>query len=371
MKITNTSKFFLIFLVVAISAVFLNMTRPFLMAILLAGIFTSLSQPLFQRLVKVFRGRKTPAALLTLVILVLVIIIPLGFLTGVVTNQALKVGESVSPWVQDKVQNPDKIVIWMEGLPFYDRIAPYQDDIMNTTGQAVGLVSQFLISSLSSATSGTLNFLFLLSLMLYAMYFFLVDGDKLLDLILYYLPLEDKDERRLLDKFRSVTRATLKGTAVIGVLQGSLAGLAFAVVGIPSAIFWGTLMTVLSIVPGIGTALIWVPAAILLMTEGNWGKGIGLAIFCGLIVGSIDNFLRPRLVGKDTQMPDLLILLGTMGGILMFGILGFIIGPIVAALFVTIWDIYGKAFADVLPPARQANTTQDSTTKASTTPENE
>ena len=111
-------------------------------------------------------------------------------------------------------------------------------------------------------------------------------------------------------------------------------------------------MVVLSIIPGIGTGLIWVPAAVILAAGGSWAKGIGLAIFCGAIVGSIDNFLRPRMVGQDTKMPDLLIFLSTMGGLLMFGILGFIIGPIIAALFVTVWEIYGVVFKDLLPPGR-------------------
>ena len=185
------------------------------------------------------------------------------------------------------------------------------------------------------------------------------DGDKLLARILYYLPLQDEDERRIIDKFTSVTRATLKGTAVIGMLQGALAGIAFAVVGIQGAVFWGTIMTVLSIIPGIGTGLIWVPAAIILIAGGSIGKGIGLAVFCGVIVGSIDNFLRPRLVGKDTQMHDLMILFGTMGGIVMFGVLGFIIGPIVAALFITVWDIYGVVFRGVLPEVRWVGADRD------------
>ena len=176
--------------------------------------------------------------------------------------------------------------------------------------------------------------------------------------ILWYLPLEDKDERRLLDKFRSVTRATLKGTAVIGILQGGLAGAALWAVGIPSALFWSVIMMVLSIIPGIGTGLVWLPAAVILAAGGSWAEGIGLALFCGLVVGSIDNFLRPRLVGQDTQMPDLLILLGTLGGITLFGILGFIVGPIVAALFVTVWEIYGVVFRDVLPAGRGAHAAQ-------------
>jgi predicted PurR-regulated permease PerM len=196
---------------------------------------------------------------------------------------------------------------------------------------------------------GAVNLLFMAFVMLYTMFFFFLDGEKLLNKILYYLPLQDQDEQRMLAKFTSVTRATLKGTAVIGILQGGLAGFAFWVVGIPSAVFWGTIMAVLSIIPGVGTALIWGPAAIILAAGGNFLKAGGLAVFCALVVGSIDNLLRPILVGKDTQMHELMIFFGTLGGIVMFGVMGIIIGPIVAALFVIIWEIYGAAFKDILP----------------------
>jgi len=189
----------------------------------------------------------------------------------------------------------------------------------------------------------------MLFIMLYTMFFFLMDGNKLIDKILYYLPLEDHDERRMLNKFTSVTRATLKGTAVIGLLQGVLAGGAFAVVGIEGAVFWGAIMAVLSFIPGIGSALVWVPAVIILAATGQFAKAIGLGVFCAAVVGSIDNLLRPILVGRDTQMHELMILFGTLGGILMFGVVGVIIGPIIAALFVTVWEIYGVAFKDVLP----------------------
>ncbi len=353
MNSSLASKSVLLLLLAVITAVFFAMIKTFLMAVLLAGIFSSLAQPLYQRFLKRFGQRASLASAATLLLIVLVIILPLGLLLGIVTGEAIKVGNAVTPWVQDKLDNPDQIMVWLQNQPFYDRIAPYQDDILTKAGEMVGLFSRFLISSLSAVTSGTVQFLFMLTIMLYSMYFFLIDGHKLVDLILYYLPLEDHEERRLLDKFSSVTRATLKGTAAIGALQGSLAGIALAVVGVPSAVFWAAIMVVLSIVPGIGTALVWVPAAAILIAGGHLGKGIFLVIFCGLIVGSIDNFLRPRMVGKDTELPDLLILLATMGGIFMFGALGLIIGPIVAALFVTIWEIYGVVFQDVLPPGRQ------------------
>ena len=352
MTTSTASKLFLLGLVVLISAVFLQMIRPFLMAVLLAGIFSSLSQPVYRRLRVAFKGRRVPASLVTLVLIILVIIVPLGFLLGVVTAEAIKVGESVTPWVSNKINHPDEVALWLQEQPFYDRIAPYQDDILNRLGEMVGFLSRFLINSVQHATTGTVHFLFMLMVMLYSMFFFLMHGNKLVDLILYYLPLEDVEERKLLDKFRSVTRATLKGTAVIGLLHGGLAGLAFAVVGIPSAIVWGTLMVVLSIIPGLGTTLIWAPAAIILIAGGSLGKGIGLALFCGLVVGSIDNVVRPALVGKDTQMPDLMIFLSTLGGIIMFGALGLIIGPIIGALFITVWEMYGTVFREWLPAGR-------------------
>jgi predicted PurR-regulated permease PerM len=343
----------LIISVVVITVIFFMMIRGFLMAILMAGIFSALANPLYRRFERWYRGRRGLASLSTLIIIIFLIIIPLGGLLGIVAAQALKVGRSISPWIQQQLGDPSGLAGVLEKLPFYEQIEPYQQEILTRVGELVGSISQFLISGLSSATVVTVNFLLQLFIFLYTMYFFLMDGDKLLAKITYYLPLEEKDERRMLGKFTSVTRATLKGTAVIGILQGGLAGLAFAVVGIPSAVFWGTIMVVLSIIPGIGSGLVWAPAAIILAATGHVGKAIGLAVFCGLVVGSLDNILRPRLVGKDTQLPELLIFFGTLGGLVFFGVLGVIIGPIVAALFVTIWEIYGEAFKDVLPGAHQ------------------
>ncbi len=351
MQSLNPSKIVLLALVAGISFLFLSMINSFLMAVLLAGIFSSLVQPLYGRITSWVGGRPQLGSIITLIFIVLLIIIPLITLLGIVTAEALKVGEAVTPWVTKKLNNPDEIILWLHNQSFYSQIEPFQNDILTKAGEMVGFMSRFLINNLSTATAGTINFLFMLFVMLYSMFFFLIDGSKIIDRILYYLPLEDKDERRLLEKFSSVARATLKGTAVIGILQGGMAGIAFFAVGIPSSIFWATMMMVLSIIPGIGTGLVWVPAAVILIAGGSVGKGIGLAIFCGLIVGSVDNFIRPRLVGKDTQLPDLLILLSTMGGLLYFGILGIIVGPIVAALFVTIWEIYGVAFKDDLPPS--------------------
>ncbi len=345
----TVNKSVLLLLALFISALFLSMISSFLMAIFLAGIFSALANPLYKRLVRWFGGRRALASLSTLLIIILVVILPLGTLMGIVTAQAIKVGQNVTPWVQEQIANPGEFHKLLSSLPFYDKILPYSDTIWRRVGELIGTVSQFLISSLSTVTKGAVNILFMAFAMLYTMFFFLMDGDKLLNKILLYLPLQDDDEQRMLRKFTSVTRATLKGTAVIGILQGGLAGAAFAAVGIPSAVFWGTIMAVLSIIPGIGTALVWGPAVIILAASGSYLKAVGLGLFCALVVGSIDNLLRPVLVGKDTQMHELMIFFGTLGGISMFGVMGMIIGPIVAALFITVWEIYGVAFKEYLP----------------------
>ena len=205
------------------------------------------------------------------------------------------------------------------------------------------------MGGLASATRGTVNFILQLCIMLYANYFFLLIGREALAKIMYLVPLESDQEDRLVSRFVSVTRATLKGTLVIGIIQGGMAGLAFAVVGIDGAIFWGTIMAVLSIIPAVGAAMVWIPAVIYLIATSQILAGVGLLLWCGLVVGSSDNILRPILVGKDTKMPDLLVLLSTLGGIGVYGALGVIIGPIIAALFLTVWELYGEAFRDVLP----------------------
>lgn len=349
MKNKNISKFVLILFVIAISALFLSMIYNFLMALFLAALFSALVHPMYKRFERWFGGRRGLASMTMLLLMVIVVLVPLVGLLGIVAGQAIKVGESVTPWIQQQLSQPGALSELLEKIPFYEHLAPYREVILRKAGELVGMVSNFFINSLSAFTMGTVSFLFTFFILLYSMFFFLMDGEKLLAKILYYLPLEDQEEQRMLERFTSVAKATLKGTAVIGILQGGLAGMALWVVGIPSAVFWAAIMAVLSIIPGIGTGLVWGPVAIVLLAGGHYAKAIGLVIFCGVVVGSIDNFLRPRLVGKDTEMHDLMILLGTLGGIAMFGVIGVIIGPIIAALFVTVWEIYGDAFSDMLP----------------------
>ena len=343
------NKFVLVVMVIAISALFFSMIHQFLMAIFLAGLFSAMARPVYRRLKVSFRGHRHLASITTLLLMIFVVLIPLMLLVGIIVAQAIDVGQSIAPWIKQTLEQPDKLTQYLQRLPFYEELQPYRETILDKLGKVVSALSKWVVGGLSQATLGTANFLFMSFVFLYTMYFFQMDGDKLIRKILFYLPLNSDDENLMLDKFTSVTRATLKGTLLIGILQGSLAGGAFAVAGIDNAVFWGTVMAVLSIIPSIGSALVWIPASIVLIMQGSVGAGIGLIAFCGVVVGSLDNVLRPILVGKDTKMHELMIFFGTLGGIMMFGIAGIFIGPLIASLFVTIWELYGLAFSDYLP----------------------
>lgn len=339
----------LVLMVIAISALFFSMIHQFIMAIFLAGLFSAMARPVYRYLKFRFKGRRHLASVTTMLLMIVGVLIPLMFLVVIVVGQAIDVGQSVTPLVKQLIDQPDRFSTFLQNLPFYEQLLPYREIILQKAGQLVGSISNLIVNGLSSATLGTANFLFMTFVFLYTMYFFQMDGIKLIRKILYYLPLGSEDENLMLEKFTSVTRATLKGSLFIGVLQGSVAGIAFAVAGIDNAVFWATVMAVLSIIPSIGSALVWGPACAILMLQGSIGAGVGLLIFCAIVVGSLDNLLRPILVGKDTKMHELMIFFGTLGGIMMFGITGIFIGPLIASLFVTIWELYGVAFSNFLP----------------------
>ncbi len=351
---------FVLVLVLSISALFLAVVWPFLKALMFAAILAGLFTPLQRSLTKAFRGRVSLAALATLLILLLIIIGPVSALAGLVVKQAVDVSDHAIPWMQQQFGAADAFDLhdWLAArFPMFEDFLPSRDEIANSLGAAAKAAGGYLVASASAFTAGTAGVLLDFFVMLYAMFFFLRDGRVILEKIFYYMPLSHEDEVLMLERFVSVTRATIKGTLLIGLIQGGLAGIAFYFAGITGAAFWGAVMVVLSIIPGVGAALVWVPAVIYLAVTGQHVAAILLGVWCAGVVGTIDNILRPTLVGKDAKMPDLLILIGTLGGLFLFGPLGFIVGPVICGLFLTAWDIYGVAFKNILPPVRSLKET--------------
>jgi predicted PurR-regulated permease PerM len=356
---------FVLLVTLAISVLFFIMIRGFFLAIFFAALFSGIAWPFNQRVAAHLKGRKGMASMITLLLFSVVVLLPVIGFFGILVNQAIEAGKSYGPWIRENLSTENHFARFLEHFPLIQRIYPEQQELVARIDQAIGQISEILVAGLSTITQGTVNFFFLLFVFLYSMYFFLKDGNKILAKILYYFPLRDDEEQQLLEKFTKVTRATLKGTFIIGLLQGGLAGIAMALAGVPYTVFWGTVMAVLSIIPAIGPALVWLPAGIILLISGQTFAGIALIVFCAVVVGNVDNVLRPILVGKDTQMPELMIFFGTLGGIALFGISGIVLGPLVAAVFLTIWPIYGETFKDILPEV-PAKTAKDSMTPPST-----
>lgn len=351
----QTEKFgrvFLIGLVISISLVFLWLIRNQVIALLAGSILAGLSTPLYKKLLRLTRDRGSIASALTVLLLLLLIIIPGIALVFVVAAQAVEVTQAVGPWIQRQAARTDELDALLERLPFAEYLAPYRDQVSAKLAQLAGTVGQFVVGVLASATKGTASFFLNLFIALYSTFFFLKHGGRVLERILYYLPLKSEDEDRLVNRFLSVARATIKGTLVIAIVQGGLGAAGLALMGIGGAVFWGAVIAVLSLIPAVGAAVVWVPVTVYLIAVGKVGPAIFIVVWFSVIVGTSDNLLRPFLVGKDTQMSDLMVLVSTLGGLATFGMSGLLLGPIVAALFDTVWAIYGEAFKNVLPPRR-------------------
>ena len=346
---------FVLLLVLGVTILFLQVTWPFLKPLLLGALLAGLFRPLYRWMTRMLRGRKSLAAALTLLLLFVLVAGPVSAFIGVVVKQAIGISNDAIPWVKEHLGSATAFNAhdWLvQRFPSLAAYVPQQEEIADSAAKIAKATGAFLVAGATNLTAGTASFLLNLFVMLYAMFFFMRDGGVILERIFYFIPLDHEDEQRLLERLTSVTRATIKGTLVIGMIQGALAGIGFSVAGLDGAAFWGTIMAVLSVVPGIGAALVWVPAVIYLFIVGKTLTAILLLAWCAAVVGTIDNVLRPRLVGKDAKMPDLLILIGTLGGLFLFGPIGFIVGPLVCGLFLTVWDIYGATFKDILPPVR-------------------
>jgi len=347
-------KGFVLVMTIAYAVVFIAIIGGFIEALLLAAVFSGIVYPIYCRLQRMLGGRNTMASLTTLAISLVAILVPLLFLLGLVAEQAIEVADAVKPMIEQRLDNPAPGERELPGwIPFADKLKPYHDDITAKLAELAGKTGVYLAASLARLSQGTFVFFLNLFVMLYAMFFFLINGPVLIRQIMDYGPLTHDDKEKMLKVGLSVSRATVKGTLVIGIIQGTLGGVGFAVAGIDAAVFWGAIMAVLSILPGIGATLVWLPAVVYLLMAGHMVAGLGLLVWSAGVVGTVDNFLRPFLVGRDTQMPDLLILLSTLGGLSLFGASGLVLGPICAALFMTVLSIYSRVFADWLNPERQ------------------
>lgn len=335
-----------LFLIVAVSLAFIWILLPFYGAILWAAVTTILFVPMNRWILRSMGQRRNLAALSSVLIIVAIVIVPMTLIAAALTQEALgfygklKSGE-VNPG-RSFQQVHDVLPAWAVGL--LDRfdlgsLGASQEKLV--AGLLTG--SQFIAAQALSIGQSTFDFIANLFVMLYLLFFLLRDEDALFERIKDAIPLHAEQQQALLDKFTTVIRATVKGDMLVALLQGSLGGMIFWFLGISAPLLWAVVMALLSLLPAIGAALIWMPVAVFLLATGAIWQGVILIAFGALVIGLVDNFLRPTLVGKGTRMPEYIVLVSTLGGIATFGLNGFVIGPVIAALFIAAWDIFSAS----------------------------
>jgi predicted PurR-regulated permease PerM len=357
----NGQRFFFMVLLFAVSIAFVWLIRGFLQPIFWAIALGIVVYPLHQRIQARLGHWRSAAAAISMLLVVVIVVIPIGIIVATVTNEAVllydrvQAGQLSLAGIYDFVEQR-----FPELLALLQKIDIDPEKLQSQLSAGATQVTQFVASRAIALGQDTLRITVFFFLMLYLLFFFLRDGQKLLEGLVRALPLGNERERHLLGRFAEVSRATIKGSLVVGIVQGAIGGIAFAILGIGSPVLWGVIMALLSIIPAVGPAFVWLPAAIFLFTGGQVVSGIVLVLIGTLVIGLVDNFLRPLLVGRDTKMPDYLILLSTLGGLAAFGLAGVVIGPIIAAFFLSIWAMAEETPLPAMPatsrpnPARQA-----------------
>lgn len=347
MQPTTVQRAFFAGLLMLVTLAFLWLIRGFLQPIFWAIALGIVIYPVHWRLEERLKHRASLAALLSMLLIVLIVLLPLaGVITAVTTEaatlyQRLQSGEFHLDRVYAQIQQHlPQLISALDTIGInFDRLQA------QLSSAAVG-ASSFIASRVLVIGQNTLRIAIFFFLMLYLLFFFLRDGTRLLEGLVRALPLGDARERQLLARFAEVSRATIKGTLVIGLIQGVIGGTAFWALGIAAPVLWGAVMALMSILPAIGPAVVWGPAAIILILNGSILSGIVLIAVGTFVIGLVDNLLRPVLVGRDTRMPDYLVLLSTLGGLTAFGLAGIVIGPIIAAFFLSCWHMAREEFGE-------------------------
>jgi predicted PurR-regulated permease PerM len=333
----NHSNHFLIMALVASIIIVYFIARPFLGPLILAAVFAFLFQPIYQRFLVVFKTRESLSALCTTLIAIILILLPITFIGTQIFKESSQMYQSLVHGGSDNFVGSIENV-----LNQARKILPIPADFKIDFGQYARQGLEILIENLGAIFSSFAKILINSIMFLFAFYFFLRDGRKLKNYFVALSPLEDNDDEFIVSRLKSAVSAVVKGNLAIGIIQGILTGIGFAIFGVPNPVLWGGVATISAFLPGIGTALVITPAIIFLFVTGNSFGGIGLLIWGVVAVGLVDNFLGPRLIGRGMQLHPLAVFVSVLGGIAFFGPLGFILGPLAVGVCMALIDIYAS-----------------------------
>lgn len=342
---TKTDSRALLALLIVVTASLFWILQPLFGALLWAAVIAMLFAPVQQALLRQLRGRRTLAALLTLTLATALMIVPLALTAMALAAEAAALYQRV----QSGELNLTRIFRGLyNGLPdlvtgLLDRLGLTNfDQLQRHVTALLGQASEAIATQAVNLGQGTFEFGTLLVITLYLAFFMIRDGEHLMRGMRRTLPLADGHKRLLTARFTTVIRATVRGNLVVAVLQGALGGLAFWVLDVRGALLWAVLMACLSLLPAIGAALVWGPVVLVFFINGQTGSALALLAWGVLVIGLVDNLLRPLLVGRDTGMSDALVMVTTLGGLTVFGLNGFILGPVIAAMFIAAWELHAE-----------------------------
>jgi predicted PurR-regulated permease PerM len=331
----------LLWLVVVFTVAFAWVLWPIAGAVLWALFLAIVFWPMHARCKRLVR-RPSLAALLTLLSIVVIVILPLTLVSVSVVQEASVLYQKTKSGELQPAQYLQQV---LDALPAWAQSILQRFGLSDIpalgrrAGELLSSSSQFLTTTLLGFGQNTLNFVVSFFIMLYVLFFLLRDGATLSRQVTAAVPLRTNQSQELLKQFAAVVRATVKGNVAVALIQGGLGGLAFWYLDVPGAVLWGAFMALLSLLPAIGAALVWGPVALYKMFTGDLASGIGLVVWGTVVIGLIDNVVRPILVGRETRLPDYVVLVATVGGIGLFGLNGFVIGPVIAAMFIACWSL--------------------------------
>lgn len=333
-------------LLVTVTLAFGWVLYPFYGAVLWAVVVAVLFAPVHRRLLQSTQGRPSLSAALTVLIIIAMVLLPLALIAASLAQEA----SSLFAKVQSGEYNfggylqrvLDALPAWATGLLERFNLTDFSS-LREKLGPGLMKGGQILAPQALSIGTTTFDFVIRLGIMLYLLFFLLRDGRALADRIKEAIPLRSDQKTALFTRFADVVRATVKGGILVAMAQGTLGGIAFWFLGIHAALLWAVLMAFLSLIPAIGSALVWAPVAIYFMATGAIWQGVGLILYGVIVIGLVDNLLRPFLVGKGSKLPDYIVLISTLGGIEVFGLNGFVIGPLIAAMFMVSWEIFSAS----------------------------
>lgn len=352
MEFRSFNVYFFFLLLLAVGAVVFFIFQPFLTAIIAAAILTALFKAPYHALEKWLHGHRGWSAFLTCLLAIVIIITPIFFVLSLAISEANDLYHAIGE-ESTLERTIDQAISAVQDAPYVNVFFNTQTLSQERVVEDIKQFSQGALGLLQAAYQGITHFVFWVFVMFFTLFYFLIDGKRALRYLMQLSPLRDEHDKLLIKKFISISRATLKGTLVVGVIQGLLGGIAFWIAGVPSPAIWGLIMVLFSIIPMVGTGIVWLPAGIIMLFLGDFWQGIFILAVGAGVISVIDNILRPKLVGKDTQMHPLMIFFATLGGISLFGLPGFVIGPIIVSLFMALSEIYSIEFKDQLKEYNQ------------------